>query len=88
MAIAGCSNDPIHANAKFAQDNHFDFPLLSDTEMKLAVSYGAAHHHSAPKARRIAVLIDEHGKIAKIYDPAGTAEFPAQVLADIKKDEL
>ena len=75
-------------NRKFAEGNHFAFPLLSDTDLSVAVAYGAAHHHSAPRARRIAALIDERGRIAKIYDPAGTAEFPAQVLADIKKDEL
>lgn len=56
--------------------------------MEVAVSYGAAHHHSAPKARRIAALIDEQGRISRIYDPAGTGDFPAKVLADIKKDEL
>ena len=64
------------------------FPLLSDTELKVAMDYGAAHRRHAPAARRIAALIDERGRIAKIYDPAGTGEFPAQVLADIKKDEL
>ena len=56
--------------------------------MKVAVEYGAAHNKKAPAARRIAVLIDERGMVSRIYDPAGTAEFPARVLADIKKDEL
>lgn len=88
MAILGCSNDPIAANARFAAENHFAFPLLSDVSNSMAVDYGAAHHHKAKSARRIAVLIDEHGRVAKVYDPAGTAEFPAQVLGDIKKDEL
>lgn len=88
MAILGCSNDPIVANAKFASDNHFDFPLLSDTNLKVAVAYGAADDARASKARRIALLIDEHGRIVRVYDPAGTAKFPAQVLADLKKDEL
>jgi len=88
VAIVGCSNDAIPANKKFAEINHFDFPLLSDTSLKVAVDYGAAPHHGAAKARRIAVLVDESGNITKIYDPAGTSEFPARVLADIKKDEL
>ena len=88
MAILGCSNDAIAANAKFAADNHFDFPLLSDTDLTVAVAYGAADDGSASKARRIAALIDENGRIAKIYDPAGTAKFPAQVLADVQKEEL
>ena len=88
IGILGCSNDGIAANAKFAEDNHFAFPLLSDTSMKVAVDYGAAHHRSAKMARRIALLINEQGKIAKIYDPAGTADFPGMVLNDIKKEEL
>lgn len=88
MAIVGCSNDPMHANAKFAQDNQFDFPLLSDTDLKVAVAYGAAEDASAPKAKRIAALIDENGKIAKIYRDLKPADFPATVLADVKKDEL
>jgi peroxiredoxin len=54
----------------------------------VSVSYGAAHHKKAKSARRIAVLIDGNGRIAQIYDPAGTGDFPAKVLADIKKDEL
>lgn len=56
--------------------------------MQVAVDYGAAKHKSHKSARRIALLIDEKGRIAKIYDPAGTGEFPATVLADLKKDEL
>lgn len=88
MAIVGCSNDPTHKNLKFAEDNHFSFPLLSDTGLDVAVKFGAATNHYAPKARRIALLIDESGIISKVYDPAGTGEFPAQVLDDVKKDEL
>lgn len=78
----------MHANKKFAEDNHFDFPLLSDTDNAVAMLYGAAHKKKQPAARRIAILIDEHGKVSKIYDPAGTGEFPSTVLEDIKKDEL
>ena len=42
------------------------------------MAFGAAHKKKQPAARRIALLIDEQGKIAKIYDPAGTGEFPAK----------
>ena len=74
------------ANKQFAQDNHFDFPLLSDTGLEVAVKYGAAPHHGASKARRVAALIDERGRVAKIYDPAGTGDFPAKVLKDVKEE--
>ena len=75
----------MHANKKFADEHKFSFPLLSDTHMAVATAYGAAEHKHA-KARRIAALIDERGRIARIYDPAGTGEFPAKVLADLKQE--
>ena len=74
------------ANAKFAKDNHFAFPLLSDTNLEVAQAYGA---NGKTHARRIAALIDEHGRIAKIYDPVPKpGDFPAMVLQDLHKDEL
>jgi len=88
VAIIGCSSDNISANAKFAADNHFAFPLLSDTDLVVALKYGAAASAGDGKARRIAALIDERGHVAKVWDPAGTGKFPAQVLAELKKDEL
>jgi hypothetical protein len=59
-------------------DNHFDFPLLSDTNMQVAVAYGAADDHSAPAAKRIAALVDERGKILKIYKKVKPAEVRAR----------
>ena len=52
------------------------------------VSRASARHHHAKSARRIAVLVDEKGTIERVYDPAGTATFPQEVLADLKKQEL
>ena len=75
----------MHANKKFADEHKFSFPLLSDTHMAVATAYGAAEHKHS-KARRIAALIDEHGRIARIYDPAGTGDFPAKVLNDLKQE--
>ena len=79
----GCSNDAAEANATFATEQGFDFPLLCDTSLEVAVAYGAAADASAKSARRVATLIDEKGEVAKYYDPAGKGEFPAQVLADV-----
>jgi len=71
VAIIGCSSDNISANAKFAADNHFAFPLLSDTDLVVALKYGAAASAGDGKARRIAALIDERGHVAKVWDPVG-----------------
>lgn len=87
VAILGCSNDSVEAQAKFANEHKFGYPLASDQDMSIITAYGAGKK-SASSARRIAVLIDEQGKVAKVYDPAGTADFPALVLKDVKKDEL
>ena len=76
----------MHANKKFADEHKFSFPLLSDTHMAVATAYGAAEHKHARSAHRIAVLVDEGGRIARIYDPAGTGDFPAKVLADLKQE--
>ena len=81
VAIVGCSNDPKEANAKFAEENGFSFPLLCDTDLSVSVAYGAVAA-GAKNASRVAALIDEAGNVAKYYDPAGKGEFPAQVLAD------
>ncbi len=47
------------------------------------MAYGAAADASAKSASRIAAVIDEAGNVAQYYDPAGKAEFPAKVLADL-----
>ena len=89
MAVVGVSNDKVLPNAKFAKANGFEFPLLCDTDNTVAMLYGAAQRRYDPH-RRIAVLIDEQGIIAKIYDPASTGDFAGMVLADVKamKDEM
>ena len=47
---------------------------------------GRRRAQACRSARRIAVLVDEGGRIARIYDPAGTGDFPAKVLADLKQE--
>ena len=77
-----CADD-VAKNRAFAEAEGFTFPLLCDTDLSVAVAYGAAADASAPKAARIAALIDSDGNIAKYYDPAGKAEFPPLVLGDL-----
>lgn len=89
MAVLGVSNDKLLPNLKFAKMNGFEYPLLCDTDNTVAMLYGAAVRRYDPH-RRIAVLVDEKGIIAKVYDPASTGDFAAIVLADVKamKDEV
>ena len=81
--IVGSSNDGIEANAAFAEEQGFTYPLLCDTDLSVAMAYGAAVHAGAGKASRIACLIDAEGRVKAFYDPAGKAEVPPQVLAQL-----
>ena len=83
VAIVGCSNDDAAKNAAFAQENGFDFPLLCDTDLAVSVAYGAAADGSAKSASRVAALIGGDDTLLQFWSPAGTADFPAKVLAAV-----
>jgi peroxiredoxin Q/BCP len=83
IQIVGISFDPIERNAAFAQKFDFKFPLLSDCDRKIALAYGACSEAKAQHAERISFLIDEQGKIARIYDSVDPRDHPAKVLAEI-----
>ncbi len=78
----GASFDSGEANAAFAKKNGFAFPLLSDTERKVALAYGACDPNAA-WPNRVSFLIDENGKIARVYDRVDPRDHPASVLADV-----
>ena len=44
-----------------------DYPLLSDTDKKVATSYGILNRSGMSK--RVTFVIGEDGKIAHIFDP-------------------
>lgn len=67
-------------NARFAQKIGFPFPLLSDTERRIAMAYGAADDAKAEYARRIAYVIDESGHIGQSHDKVDARAYPKQQL--------
>ncbi len=83
IRIVGLSFDPVERNAAFACKFDFKFPLLSDVDRKIALAYGACSDAKAQHAERISFLIDEHGKIARLYDNVDPRDHPAKVLAEI-----
>jgi peroxiredoxin Q/BCP len=76
------SFDGVEANAAFAKKFDFPYKLLSDTERKMGLAYGACTDAKAGYASRISYLIDEQGKIAAAYPKVNPSEHPGQVLAD------
>ena len=81
--ILGASFDSIEKNAKFAEKQKFDFPLLCDTDRRIGVAYGAADSEKTRFAKRISYVIGPDGKIAKAYPQVSPKSHPAEVLADL-----
>jgi thioredoxin-dependent peroxiredoxin len=79
----GVSFDLIEDNAAFAQRLGLEFPLLCDTDRSTALAYGACRDSKARYPDRISVLIDEEGRVIRIYDQVDPRDHAARVLADL-----
>jgi len=83
IVVLGASFNTVEDNAAFAKKNAFNFPLLCDTDRTLGMAYGACDSPKARYAARISFLIDEEGRVARVYDRVNPRDHPAQVLADV-----
>lgn len=88
VTIVGVSTDSVASHQKFVAKHHLSFSLLADTDKKLVQAYGAWGEkrfmgRTFDGTRRISVLIDPRGVVAKIYLTVKPAEHPTTVLADI-----
>ncbi len=83
VAVAGVSFDSMEDNAAFAGKFGFPFPLLSDPDRKVALAYGACDDQKARCAERISYVIDEQGKILRVYPQVDPRVHAAEVLADL-----
>jgi thioredoxin-dependent peroxiredoxin len=83
VQILGASFDSVEANAAFARKFEFNFPLLSDTDRKLGIAYGAADDAKAGSAKRISYLIGPDGRIKKAYPKVNAAAHPEEILKDL-----
>jgi thioredoxin-dependent peroxiredoxin len=83
VVLLGASFDTVEENAAFARKLGLDFPLLCDTSRVLALAYGACQDLKARYPERISVLIDEHGRVTRIYGHVDPRDHAARVLADL-----
>jgi peroxiredoxin Q/BCP len=84
VAVFGVSFDATAANARFAADEGFPFPLLSDTTRSLAVAVGAADDATQSAARRISFVVGTDGRVERVYGTVAPAQHPATVLRDVR----
>lgn len=87
--ILGCSVDNAQSHTDFIKKYNLPFPLLLDPDKKIATAYGAANGIPILGLnRRVTFVIDEHGKILKVYpqvDPSTNASEIIQAYAATPK---
>jgi thioredoxin-dependent peroxiredoxin len=64
VKVFAASTDKLEDNTKFAEQNKYNFPILSDPEKKVAQAYGVLRPNGF--ANRWTFLIDKQGIIRKI----------------------
>ena len=84
--VLGVSVDGTQSHQKFTEKFHLPFQLVADTDQKITKSYGVLNDKSS-MARRVTFLIDEQGKIIKVFATVKPDQHPQEVL-DALKDKL
>ncbi len=84
LTVLGCSIDSSEAHRKFIKKYNLPFPLLLDPDRKIATSYGAANGIPILGLdKRITYVIDEEGRILKVYPNVDPSIHANQILADL-----
>ena len=81
--MIGVSFDTPQESAAFSKKFSFPFPLIPDSDRKLGMAYGACDSPKDEYARRIAYVIDEHGKIAQAHPKVDPKNYPKEQLATL-----
>jgi len=87
-AVVGVSVDDVASHAAFAQKHRLPFPLLADTDGRVAAAYGSLLNLGVVRfARRQTFIIDPAGRIAVHFprvDPATHVEQVAGALQALR----
>ena len=81
--VVGISRDGIAGQARFAEKQRLDYPLLSDRTGEVAKAYGV--RSLIGLASRVSFLIDAEGTIAKVYDKVSPRGHAEEVLGDLRE---
>ncbi|MEM3747602.1 MAG: thioredoxin-dependent thiol peroxidase [Thermoproteota archaeon] len=89
VVIMGVSTDSVESHKKFKKDNDLPFTLLSDPDAKVIKKYGAwgkknLYGRTVMGTVRTTFLIDEEGKIRRIYRDIKPEEHAEKCLLDLK----
>jgi peroxiredoxin Q/BCP len=73
--VIGVSSDDVASHRRFADEHHLGFPLLADSDGRIADSYGVRRIFGLDA--RVTFVIDREGRVAQVYpnvDPAVHAD--------------
>jgi peroxiredoxin Q/BCP len=89
LVILGVSADPVKSHKKFAEKFKLPFPILSDESKEVCEAYGVWGKKKFMGREymgitRSSFLIDEQGKIAKVYEQVKTKVHADEVKGDMK----
>lgn len=84
LLVLGCSVDSSDAHKKFIKKYNLPFPLLLDPDKKIAKAYGVANGIPILGLdKRVTYVIDEEGRILKVYPKVDPSIHAQQILADL-----
>ncbi len=88
IMVLGCSVDRLEAHKAFIKKYNLPFPLLLDPDLKIATAYGAANGIPILGLdRRITYVIDESGRIQRVYPQVDPAIHAGEILKELGADK-
>ncbi len=88
--VLGVSTDSVESHKKFKKKFNLNFPLLADPDKKIVEAYGTWKQKSMygktyMGIERTTFVIDEQGKIAKVFPKVKVDEHYQEVLETLEK---
>lgn len=89
LVVLGVSGDDTRSHKKFADKYNLPFPLLADIDHGVAKAYGvwvekSMYGRKYMGIERSSFLIDEKGRLAKIYEKVKPTEHSSEVKDDLQ----
>jgi peroxiredoxin Q/BCP len=85
VQVIGVSFDSADSHKKFIAKHNLNFPLLADTDGKIADAYGVRRGEGKNMARRASFLIGKDGKIAHVTDTPSADTHLAEMKEAVEK---
>jgi peroxiredoxin Q/BCP len=86
-AVLGVSTNGAESHHRFATNNELEFPLLADTDAKMAEAFGVLKS-SGKMAERTTFLIDKSGVVRAVWPKVSITGHTGEILGKIEELDL